>query len=107
MQELRNSQDIYMYPCTFLAQWMKPLGILPEPIETADYFDLNEGVFLNKGIAAVNPGAKSFNELLNQKYIAEKATIKPTLDLMLQYLEVHLSNFNVNKTRTIIHELFH
>jgi hypothetical protein len=106
-QELRNSHDIYIYPCTFLAQWMKPLGILPEPVVTADFFDIHEGVFLNKGIATSNSGAKSFNELLNQKNIAEKASIKPTLDLMLQYLEVHLSNFNVNKTRTIIHELFH
>jgi hypothetical protein len=86
---------------------MKPLGILPEPIETADYFDLHEGIFVNKGMATLNLGARSFNELLNQKQIADKATIKPMLDLMLQYLEVHVSNFNVNKTRSIIHELFH
>jgi hypothetical protein len=107
IQQLRNSQEIYAYPCTFLAQWMKPLGILPEPIETADCFDLHEGIFLNKGIAALNPGARTFNDLLNQKQMIDKATIKTTLDLMLQYVELHVPNFNVNKTRTIIHELFH
>lgn len=107
IQQLRNSQDIYMYPCTFLAQWMKPLGILPEPIETADHFDLHEGIFLNKGLATLNTAAMTFNDLLNQKQMIDKATIKPTLDLMLQYVELHVPNFNVNKTRTIIHELFH
>ena len=80
IQQLRNSQDIYMYPCTFLAQWMKPLGILPEPIETADHFDLHEGIFLNKGLATLNTAAMTFNDLLNQKQMIDKATIKPTLD---------------------------
>ena len=32
---------------------------------------------------------------------------KETFDLMLQYLELHLPNVNVNKTRKIIHEIFH
>lgn len=107
IQRLRNAQDIYRYPCTFLAHWMKPLGILPEPIEKADYFDLHEGMFLNKGLVTLNRAARTFNDLLNQKEVIDKATIKPTLDLMLQYIELHVPNFNVSKTRAIIHELFH
>jgi len=97
IQQLRNFQNIYLYPCTFLAQWMKPLGILPEPIETADHFDLNEGIFLNKGMQTLNPGARNFNDVLNQKQMIEKATIKHTLDIMLQYIELHIPNVNVNK----------
>lgn len=105
IKQLRKATDIYSFPCTFLLQWMKPLGILPESIDIADDFDLHEGIFYHKGLSISNPGAKTFNDLINQIQPTDKTTIKSALDLMLQYLELHLPNFNVNKTRTIIHEM--
>jgi recombinational DNA repair protein (RecF pathway) len=105
--ELAQQADYYAYPCVFLAQWMKALGILPEPLEQANVFNMHEGVFYYDKQVNPSSGAAAFNSLIQNHIQENKRALKEALDLMLEYIELHVPKFNVNNTRMIIHEIFH
>jgi hypothetical protein len=86
---------------------MKSLGILPEPIQKADTFDMQDGILTFEGLQQPPAAVFVLNELLNDRWNHDNKLLKETFDLLLQYLELHLPNVNVNKTRNIIHEIFH
>lgn len=104
--DLIQQIDYYAFPCVFLAQWMKVLGILPEPINQANVFNIYEGIFQFDEQVIPTSGAAAFNEIIQNKVQKNKRSLKEALDLMLQYIELHIPKFNVNNTRMIIHEVF-
>jgi hypothetical protein len=107
MLDLGQRETYYSFPCFFLIHWMKSLGILPEPIQKADTFDMQDGVLTFEGLQQPPAAVFVLNELLNDRWNHDNRSLKETFDLLLQYLELHLPNVNVNKTRNIIHEIFH
>lgn len=107
MLDLSQRETYYSFPCFFLINWMKSLGILPESIQKADTFDMQDGMLTFKGLHQPSTSAFVLNELLNNRWNHDNNALKETFDLMLQYLELHIPNVNVNKTRKIIHEIFH
>ncbi len=107
LNDLNQRETYFSFPCFFLINWMKSLGILPESIQKADTFDIQEGILSFQGLQEPSTPAFVLNELLNERWNHDNNALKVTFDLMLHYLEFHLPHVNVTKTRNIIHEIFH
>ena len=103
-ERLMTDKSIFLLPLVCLSRWMEVLGFLPEPVENARYFDISEGVFL-----ANHPnntlGAEAWNTLLLNQEVADKKALREAFYLMIHYLEMHIPNFNVNSTLSIIQQI--
>jgi len=105
--ELIFTDNLSGFPLVFLAQWMMCLGISPAPIHQANRIDLEEGVFMYNPKIDRDPGAETWNRLLNGEESIPAELRKRTMDLMLKYMSWHLPNFNVETTRNILHASLH
>ena len=104
--KLNPKAPFYQLPCVFLIDWMKCLGIIPEAVDNATEFNIAEGTMVSNPRIDSPIGVTTLNLLLQNKTVQGRQGIKEAFDLILAYLTYHIPNFNVNKTRTIIHEIF-
>lgn len=105
-QRLNDSEQVYTIPLEFLNRWMEALGYLPEPLEHAKGFDVNEGIF------TLNPcnqplGAQAWNDMLQMNTVSDKKALKEAFHLMIRYLNAQVPSFDVAQTLSIIQQIFH
>lgn len=102
---LSKDPNNFFIPLQFLNLWMEVLGILPEPLQQANAFDVSEGVFLSK-TQGFDVGAITWNELLQNKCVEDKNALKQCFSLMISYCSMHAPNFNATSTLEILKQMF-
>ncbi|NBU47776.1 MAG: hypothetical protein EBS34_10125 [Flavobacteriales bacterium] len=102
---LTKEMDAFYIPFEFLNLWMEVLGILPEAVKQANSFDISEGLFLTE-TQTVDIAAITWNEILQKKPVEDKIALKHCFSLMINYMAIHVPNFNVTATLTILKQIF-
>jgi len=105
-QKLMHANNLFIIPLDFLCQWMEVLGYLPEAIDDANDFEVQEGVF-SYHAHKKTAGATAWNRLLLKQDVADKEELREAFYLMLNYLNAQVPHFNVHQTVSILQQIFH
>ena len=112
---LDTHENIANFHLLFIIQLTKYLGFYPEVNHKNDFFDLAEGKFVTKPTSKYfiqSPEINTFKSLLGTSFDAlQNITLsslqrQKILDILIQYISLHLQTFKTPKSLSVLHSIF-
>ena len=109
-EDLNATDNLKSFPLEFLANLIAQLGVSPTTIEHATGFNMEDGVFLSSGNGATTKDeqiASYLNELFTTLKAPERNLDKNALEILLNYMRIHLPLFDNSRSISIIRDVIY